>query len=190
MGALDLSLLRWINHWPEGQAGFWQYLSESLQYPATKIVLGAILLGMLIRGPKTRLAVFLALIAFPLANELTDVIKNLWAMPRPYQAPAVADLIVRCGLSENPGTASAHSANNAAIALVFAGRLKWWGVPWVVLAILVGISRVYVGAHYPSQVLLGWTCGAAVGAIVLWVTHRIETRASTVMEKNDGVTTA
>ena len=37
-----------------------------------------------------------------------------------------------------------------------------------VLALLTGLSRIYVGAHYPSQVLLGWVCGALCALIAVY----------------------
>ena len=45
--------------------------------------------------------------------------------------------------------------------------LGWrWGAPWIVVALLVGVSRVYVGVHFPSQVVFGWTLGIASGVVV------------------------
>ncbi len=47
-------------------------------------------------------------------------------------------------------------------------RLKvFFGVLAVVLTLIVGASRVYLGVHWPSDVLAGWCVGAA-WALVFW----------------------
>ncbi|MFZ4508651.1 MAG: phosphatase PAP2 family protein [Fimbriimonas sp.] len=189
MRSVDLAVFRWINHWPEGQAPFWVFLSEATQSPVVKAILGVLVLGMLFGGPQTRRTILLTLVAVVLANELTDVLKNLFPTPRPYQSPAVADVLVRCGLSENPGTASAHSANMAAVATIFTLNLRFWGLPWVAIALLTGFSRSYVAAHYPSQVLLGWLCGISVALLAHWTYARILARRESVKKEN-GLETA
>jgi undecaprenyl-diphosphatase len=65
------------------------------------------------------------------------------------------------------GTASAHAANMAAVAFVTTYFLGKWGYPWIVVAFLTGLSRIYMGLHYPSQVLLGWFCGAFSAFLVI-----------------------
>jgi undecaprenyl-diphosphatase len=67
---------------------------------------------------------------------------------------------------DSSGTSSAHSANMAAIATVMALETGRWGIPWIAVALLTGISRIYTGVHYPSQVLLGWTVGVLSGIIL------------------------
>jgi undecaprenyl-diphosphatase len=68
----------------------------------------------------------------------------------------------------------------AAVAFVFVYHLGWWGSPWVVVALLTGISRIYHGAHYPYQVLLGWTCGLVVAFLITKAAELIRRKRSDV----------
>lgn len=75
------------------------------------------------------------------------------------------------------GTISAHAATTMSIFLILGlggvGRAKgyWlWMALWVVL---VGYSRIYLGVHFPSQILFGWALGALVGGFVSWVLRRL-----------------
>lgn len=163
MGGLDHALLEWINHWPEWLAPTMQFFSEATRHGWVRVVLIALLAGMLLSGSKNRKAALHTLVAFPIANEMTDVFKGTFPTPRPCQ---VADVITRVGCSDNPGTASAHSANMAAVAFIVVYYLRGWGAVWVLIALFTGLSRVYNGVHYPWQVLLGWLCGAFAGLLV------------------------
>lgn len=138
-----------------------RFLSEAMNYPWVKGVLGLLVLAMLAGGAQTRKTVIQALLAVCVANGLTDAFKALLPQHRPYQE--LTDVITWVGRTTNYGTASAHAANMAAVAFVFVCHLRWWGTPWIAIAVTVGISRVYCGAHYPHQVLLGWICGIAAG---------------------------
>jgi undecaprenyl-diphosphatase len=162
---MDVALFRWINGWPEGWKPLFWFLSEATKLDWVRVVLGLMVLGMLLASPKTRWAAILALLAWGLANGFTEALKNGFQMARP--CVELEGCAMRVRVLTSYGTASSHAANMAAVAFVFTAMLGRWGWAWVVLAFLVGLSRIYVGVHYPSQVLLGWLCGAFSGWVLV-----------------------
>lgn len=65
---------------------------------------------------------------------------------------------------------SGHASNAFACAWVMFRKMKGrYGVPALLMAILISLSRLYVGVHYPTDVL----CGALVGFVVAELTVRI-----------------
>lgn len=162
--AADRTLFYTVNRWPEAVEPFFFFLSESNKWPAVRVALLAICIGLLIWRP-SRFGATIALMSWPLANGITDVLKAWLEKPRP--CVELPDVILRVPMLTSYGTASAHSANMAAVAFAF-----WWlggwkvGLPWALLALFTGISRIYVGVHYPSQVLSGWLCGCFAAFLV------------------------
>jgi undecaprenyl-diphosphatase len=153
---MDVSLFRWINGWPDSLNPLFHFFSEATKETPGRIVLGLLVIGMLAH-PKTRGTTAIALLAVGLANLTTDVVKAAFQAQRP--CVELSDVHLRVGKLTSFGTASAHSANMAAIATVFTRRFKWWGMPWILAALMTGLSRIYVGVHYPYQVLFGFGVG-------------------------------
>ncbi len=149
-----------------------RFFSEAMNYPSVKIFMALLAIGMIARGCRTRHAFIQAILAFLVANGLTDLFKALHPEHRPFQE--LHDVVMWVGTSPSHGTASAHSANMAALAVVFTYRLRWWGTPWIIVAIVTGFSRVFCGAHYPHQVLLGWACGLLAGTIITKVWDAVQ----------------
>ena len=179
MTPLDQSVFQWINHWPQFLAPLFVILSDGIKHAPLQFLLGLVVLLMLWRGGLPRRTVIHALIAWPIANGITDLFKHGLPMPRP--CVELPDVIVRAGYLDSPGTASAHSANMAAIATVWVLMLgPRWGSIWIVIALLTGLSRIYVGLHYPGQVILGWICGIFAGWAVVSLSGKILKQPSSV----------
>ena len=73
---------------------------------------------------------------------------------------------------------SGHAGCSFAVGCVMFRRLpKLYGVPALILAILIALSRLYVGVHYPSDVLFGTISGIAISfgaeAVVEKISKRI-----------------
>jgi undecaprenyl-diphosphatase len=116
------------------------------------------------------LGVRLALVVLP-SVYLNVVVKELFGHPRPFDL----DPSVRLRDAEGYGLPSGHAQSAVVLWGLLAGvvRRTWAWVVAFVLMILVGISRGYLGVHFPTDVLAGWALGAAVLVLALWQGARI-----------------
>ena len=162
---LDIRLFHWINNWSVTWRGLFVFFSEATKETSVRIGLAVIILLLIAAGPTTRKAALLSLVAILMANSMADGLKHSVHMLRP--CVELPDATLRVGMLDSFGTASSHAANMAALALVLVRYFKWWGTPWILVAVLTGFARVYVGVHYPSQVLLGYLCGLLCAFIVM-----------------------
>ncbi len=147
----------------------------------TWLPLYLVLLGLLRQrlGSWVRWGWALAGIAVCIAG--TDALSARWAKPtferpRPSHTPELQDglhLVVPPGESAPYrggafGFVSSHAANHMGIAVFVGGLLGggvWrWGL--VVWAIVIGYSRVYLGVHFPGDVLGGFLLGGLWGWLV------------------------
>jgi glycosyltransferase 2 family protein len=96
---------------------------------------------------------------------LATVVKELVGRSRP--ANILQDVVLRGAPHNGHGYVSGHAAVAAALAAVLSPYLSrnWRFVAWLI-AVLVALARVYVGAHLPLDVLGGLAVGWAMGSIV------------------------
>jgi undecaprenyl-diphosphatase len=123
----------------------------------------------------------LGVVSVGVAYVLSTVLKDIVQEVRPCRALAPVATIDTCPAPTDWSFPSNHAvlATVAAVALVLVWRrLAWVAVP---LALLVAASRVFIGVHYPHDVLAGMLLGGAVGfalpyGLARWVTplvHRL-----------------
>lgn len=82
------------------------------------------------------------------------ILKNLIARPRPYNA--IPDLTALIPYPHDFSFPSGHTAASFAVAVViFVKMPRKYGIPALILAFLIAFSRIYLGVHYPTDVLFG-----------------------------------
>jgi undecaprenyl-diphosphatase len=114
-------------------------------------------------------------VSVPLAQLTVHLVKELVSRPRPPARDALADAP---GFSFPSGHASASVALYALLALLAARTCRGPARTAViacgaVLVLALGTSRVYLGAHYPTDVLAGWLTGATVALLSWAVASRV-----------------
>jgi len=98
------------------------------------------------------------------STSLNDVLKVAMGGPRPYW---VSERVLPLAAETSFGVPSGHSQISAS---VWGIATAWVRKPWawivaVLVVVLIGFSRMYLGVHFPHDVLIGWL----LGALTLWL---------------------
>lgn len=109
------------------------------------------------------------------------VLKNMFARTRPYEAIEGLERIIekQVGYSFPSG----HTACSFAAAVVICRRCpKRYGIPAMVLAVLIALSRLYVGVHFPTDVIGGALIGTAAALLACWIDKKLQERRKVAEE--------
>jgi membrane-associated phospholipid phosphatase len=114
------------------------------------------------------------LAAFLLSALVAQVLKNFFSMPRPKEffAPGVypyfIDGVTNHGFASFP---SGHTTSIFALATLLAIFTKDWRakIAFLLGAVLVGYSRIYLGQHFLGDVLMGSCIGVMTAVLVRWL---------------------
>lgn len=170
MQQIDISIIEWIRDTlvTDWLTPIFKGITFFGEYGIGWIVVAVVLLCFK-RTRRIGLTVGLALVAGLLLGEI--FLKNVIARPRPFTLWPDMELLIP--IPHGFSCPSGHTTSSFAAATSIFLYQKKWGSGALVLAALIGFSRMYFTVHYMTDVLFGIVLGVACGALACYVMRRI-----------------
>ncbi|MFZ4520702.1 MAG: phosphatase PAP2 family protein [Bacteroidales bacterium] len=129
-----------------------------------------LLLYLLIRRYRWQtvwVVLFVALMII-VSDQLSNIVKEFVARPRPSHEPGLTAVHTVNGyLGGQMGFYSAHASNNMAIAVfmivLLGSPFRYFPILMILWAVFMAYTRIYLGVHYPLDVVAGWIAGGLIG---------------------------
>lgn len=183
----DKQLLLWING---SQSLFIDQLASTLTHALTWVPLYLSLFYLVLKNNDRVQKILLVLAAAGLCVLIAGMVDDTIVKPtvarwRPTHDPQIGLLVdvVDGYRGGNYGFFSAHASNTFSITIFF-----WWLVRSRLLTTSMVLwsltncwTRMYLGVHYPGDILVGLLWGAVTGSLVYWIYKRVTRRYGTGM---------
>ncbi|MBI1913008.1 MAG: phosphatase PAP2 family protein [Deltaproteobacteria bacterium] len=137
---------------------FFPYITQKFNFLGIIIIAAALIWFM--GNRRDRFGLILLVLAVGLNDFASDILKHLFMRLRPCSALEGARVLVGCGGSFS--MPSSHASNIFTAMVFLSTRYKKFTPVFLVIAVLVAYSRVYVGVHYPSDIMVGAIFGTGI----------------------------
>lgn len=109
------------------------------------------------------------------SSGVNDIFKLAFTGPRPYWVSAQ---VKPFSAETSFGVPSGHSQNAVSVWGMMAGYIRkpWAWITALALMFLIGFSRMYLGVHFPHDVLAGWLIGAVILTLFLQLWNAVSAR--------------
>jgi undecaprenyl-diphosphatase len=165
---IDLSIFYFVNHTIANSVCDWFFVLITTQ-TNWYIAYGVLIYFLLTKfGWEGRAILLLLILTIVISDQISShLLKEAVARLRPcWELPDVR-LLVPCGGGKS--FPSSHAVNNFAFAVIMSYYFRRYRVVFYVIAVLVALSRVYVGVHYPSDVIAGAVIGYLVAFSIIYI---------------------
>ena len=186
---LDASVFRFVNEKLQNPVFdvFMPFITNLNRHTTVLVFVGVLLVLLCVKGgARGRYAVLVLILGILFSDRLnSSVAKFILARPRPCHVLAHVHLLVGCGSGYS--FPSSHAVNNFCGAVILAFFFPRAAVWLYTFAGVVAFSRVYVGVHYPADVIGGTVIGICCGLIMIALFLMIEHFALVLLHRRRGV---
>ncbi|MFE5431042.1 undecaprenyl-diphosphatase [Peribacillus simplex] len=152
LSEMNSTLFRMINNLGKQYTDLNPFFVFIAEYMIYFLVL-AVLMFLFSRRNNNRIMVICAFITLVISELLAKIAGQFHSNNQPFaELPNVNRLVEKAVNNSFP---SDHTIIFFSFCITFWLFKRGWGILWVILAVLVGISRIWVGVHYPADVLVG-----------------------------------
>ena len=165
---IGLDIILWFQSW---RTDFISTLFKPFDLMGTEtffLILLTLVYWVIHKNAGRRLVIFFLFSAW-----LNAFIKEIWKRPRPF-SESVKPAFTASG--SEYGLPSGHTQAGTTVGLILMREIKkhWATALLIVYILLMGMSRMVHGVHFPQDVLLGWT----LGILVVFCLYQLDTRLS------------
>lgn len=138
---------------------FMPYVTQKFNFFGLSVLIGAVLM-LILGGKRERWGILLLVLAVLLADFLCAELKDVVGRVRPCRSIEGARVLTGCG--DSFSFPSGHATNIFTAMVFMTARYRRYWFAFVPVAFIIAYSRVYVGVHYPLDVIGGAFLGSGV----------------------------